>query len=100
MLRQVIDALSPANALMTNPEALRIAVESGGASLADGMQLFMQDFAKGRVSMSDDTAFEVGRKCRDHTRQRGVRERADAARPVRADHHARSSAGTTTSSTA
>ena len=61
VLRQVVDALSPANALVTNPEALRTAVESGGASLAEGMKLFLQDFAKGRVSMSDDTAFEVGR---------------------------------------
>jgi polyhydroxyalkanoate synthase len=61
VLRQVVDALSPANALVTNPEALRTAVESGGASLAEGMKLFLQDLAKGRVSMSDDTAFEVGR---------------------------------------
>jgi polyhydroxyalkanoate synthase subunit PhaC len=61
VLRQVIDALSPANALATNPEALQTAIETGGASLVQGMQIFMQDFAKGRVSMSDDTAFEVGR---------------------------------------
>ena len=61
VLRQVVDALSPANALATNPEALRTAVESGGASLAEGMRLFLQDLAKGRVSMSDDSAFEVGR---------------------------------------
>jgi len=61
VLRQVVDALSPANALITNPEALRTAVESGGASLAEGMRLFVQDLVKGRVSMSDDTAFEVGR---------------------------------------
>ena len=61
VLRQVVDALSPANALMTNPEALRSAVDSGGASLAEGLRLFMQDFAKGRVSMTDDSAFEVGR---------------------------------------
>jgi len=61
VLRQAIDALSPANALLTNPEALQTAVESGGASLAQGMRLFVEDFAKGRVSMTEDTAFEVGR---------------------------------------
>jgi polyhydroxyalkanoate synthase len=61
VLRQVIDALSPANALATNPEALQTAVETGGASLVEGMQLFVQDFSKGRVSMTDDKAFEVGR---------------------------------------
>jgi polyhydroxyalkanoate synthase len=60
-LRQVLDALSPANCLATNPEALQAAVDSGGASLVEGMRLFLQDLAKGRVSMTDDEAFEVGR---------------------------------------
>jgi hypothetical protein len=61
VLRQVIDALSPANYLATNPEALHMALESGGASLVQGMRLFLQDFAKGRVLTTDETAFEVGR---------------------------------------
>jgi polyhydroxyalkanoate synthase len=61
VLRQVVDALSPANCLATNPEALQAALDSGGASLVEGTRLFMEDFAKGRVSMTDDTAFEVGR---------------------------------------
>ena len=61
MLRQVVDALSPANTLATNPEAMQLAVESGGASLMEGMKLFMADLAQGRVSMTDDQAFEVGR---------------------------------------
>ena len=61
VLRQATDALSPGNALLTNPEALQTAVESGGASLAQGLRLFVEDFAKGRISITDDTAFEVGR---------------------------------------
>ncbi|ROZ75312.1 alpha/beta hydrolase [Ramlibacter sp. WS9] len=60
-LRQVLDALSPANCLATNPEALQLALETGGVSLAEGMQQFIQDVAKGRISMTDDQAFEVGR---------------------------------------
>ena len=59
-LRQVADALSPANTLATNPEALQLAVETGGASLIQGLQLFTEDLAKGRISMTDDKAFEVG----------------------------------------
>jgi polyhydroxyalkanoate synthase subunit PhaC len=59
-LRQVIDALSPANTLATNPEALQLAMETGGASLVEGMRLFTEDLAKGRVSMTDEMAFEVG----------------------------------------
>ena len=60
-LKHVQDALSPANYLATNPEALQLALDTGGASLLEGMRLFLQDVAKGRISMTDDQAFEVGR---------------------------------------
>ena len=60
-LRQVIDAMNPANSLATNPEAIQAALDSGGTSLVEGARLFLADVAKGRVSMSDDEAFEVGR---------------------------------------
>jgi polyhydroxyalkanoate synthase subunit PhaC len=60
-LRQVMDALSPANTLVTNPEALQLAMETGGASLVEGLKLFTQDLAQGRIAMTDETAFEVGR---------------------------------------
>jgi len=60
-LRQVADALSPANTLATNPEALQLAMETGGASLIEGLQLFVKDLVQGRIAMTDDTAFEVGR---------------------------------------
>ena len=59
-LRQVLDALSPANCLVTNPEALQTALDTGGASLVEGARLLLADMAKGRVSLSDDQAFEVG----------------------------------------
>lgn len=61
LLRQVVDAASPANCLATNPEAMQTAIDSGGASLTEGLRLFMQDLANGRISMTDDQAFEVGR---------------------------------------
>jgi polyhydroxyalkanoate synthase len=60
-LRQVVDAMSPSNCLATNPEALQTALDSGGASLVEGARLFMADLARGRISMSDDQAFELGR---------------------------------------
>jgi len=60
-LRQVLDTLSPANSLVTNPEALQLAMETGGGSLMEGMRLFTEDLAAGRISMTDSTAFEVGR---------------------------------------
>ena len=61
VLRQLLDALSPANQLATNPEALQLAMETGGKSLVEGLRLFTEDFAAGRISMTDSTAFEVGR---------------------------------------
>ncbi len=60
-LRQVVDAMSPANCLATNPEAMQTALDSGGASLVEGARLFLADLAQGRISMTDNTAFEVGR---------------------------------------
>ena len=59
-LRQVTDALSPANTLVTNPEALEMAIETDGASLVEGLRLFTEDLANGRIAMTDETAFEVG----------------------------------------
>ncbi len=60
-MRQFIDAMSPANFLLTNPEALKLAAETGGASLTEGMALLLKDLGKGRISMTDEAAFEVGR---------------------------------------
>ena len=60
-LRQFTDAVSPANFLLTNPEALELARESNGQSLVEGLRLFFQDLAKGQVSTTDENAFEVGR---------------------------------------
>jgi polyhydroxyalkanoate synthase subunit PhaC len=60
-VRQYIDAMSPANFLASNPEAIQLALETGGQSLVEGMGLFARDLAKGRVSMTDETAFEVGK---------------------------------------
>lgn len=60
LARQFLDAMSPANFLWTNPEALRLAAESGGASLARGLEQLAADLAKGRISMTDESAFRVG----------------------------------------
>jgi polyhydroxyalkanoate synthase len=60
-MRQFIDAMSPSNFLLTNPEALQLAAETGGKSLTEGMNLFFEDMAKGRVSSTDEKAYEVGK---------------------------------------
>jgi poly[(R)-3-hydroxyalkanoate] polymerase subunit PhaC len=59
--RQLIDAMSPANFPWSNPEALKLASDTRGESLARGMQHLAADAAKGMISMTDESAFEIGR---------------------------------------
>jgi polyhydroxyalkanoate synthase len=58
--RQILDALSPSNYLATNPQSLRLAMETGGDSLAAGIKNLIDDIGKGRISMTDEKAFEIG----------------------------------------
>lgn len=59
--RQYIDAISPANFPWSNPEALKLAAETQGESLTRGLRNLTGDLSRGLVSMTDETAFEVGR---------------------------------------
>jgi len=58
--RQFVDAMSPANNPATNPQALKQAFQSGGKTLMHGAELFAADAARGQISMTDETAYEVG----------------------------------------
>ncbi len=63
--RQYIDALSPSNFLLTNPEVLRETVNSGGQNLVKGLNNLLEDLESGdgkqiRVKMTDPSAFQVG----------------------------------------
>ncbi|ENO86250.1 PHA/PHB synthase family protein [Thauera linaloolentis] len=58
--RNWLNAMAPTNFLLTNPVALRKAVESGGASLARGHENFLADLKAGNVRMTDPDDFKVG----------------------------------------
>jgi polyhydroxyalkanoate synthase len=62
--RQFVDAMSPSNFLMTNPEVLRRTVETGGENLLKGLSNLLADLERGkgqlRIRMTDETKFKVG----------------------------------------
>src|SRR5262245_49310699 len=63
--RQYVDALSPSNFLLTNPQVLRETVASRGQNLVRGLNNLLADIEKGggklRISMTDESAFQLGR---------------------------------------
>jgi polyhydroxyalkanoate synthase len=63
--RQFVDALSPSNFLVTNPEVLKATINSNGENLVHGLENMLDDMERGqgnlRISMTDKSAFEVGK---------------------------------------
>ena len=58
--QQFVDAMSPSNYALTNPEVLQATLESGGENLLKGTEHMLEDLARGRMRMTDEDAFEVG----------------------------------------
>jgi polyhydroxyalkanoate synthase len=62
--RQFIDAMSPSNFLLTNPEVLHRTAETGGENLIKGLSNLLSDLERGRgklrIKMTDVEAFDVG----------------------------------------
>ncbi len=59
--RQLVEAMSPANFPLTNPEVLAATRDTGGENLLKGLEHMLADVERGRMRMTDETAFEVGR---------------------------------------
>jgi len=64
-MRQITNALSPTNFVLTNPELLRETFTSNADNLVRGMHMLAEDIEKGggdlKIRQSDASMFEVGR---------------------------------------
>ena len=61
LTKQFVDAISPSNFALTNPDVLNATLENKGENLIKGLENLLQDLEKGRMQMVDESAFEVGR---------------------------------------
>src|SRR5262245_34446518 len=62
--RQFIDAMSPSNFALTNPQVVKATIESKGENLLKGLQNLLTDLERGKgqlaIRQTDMTAFKVG----------------------------------------
>jgi polyhydroxyalkanoate synthase len=64
-VRQIANAISPSNFVLTNPELIRETFASNAENLVRGMQMLAEDIGAGhghlKIRQSDSSMFEVGR---------------------------------------
>jgi len=64
-VRQITNAVSPSNFVLTNPEILRTTLQANAENLVTGMRMLAEDIEAGggtlRIRQSDSSMFEVGR---------------------------------------
>ncbi len=61
LVEQWIESISPSNFLATNPEAQKLIFDTKGESFFNGLENLVQDFQKGKISQTDESAFEIGK---------------------------------------
>ena len=60
-LDNFMSTISPANFMATNPEVQKKFFQTKGKSMVSGIENFLSDISKGKISQTDETAFEVGK---------------------------------------
>ncbi len=58
---QVTNAMSPSNFAFTNPEIIKLTLETNGENLVKGAKQMAEDLKTGKIRQTDFSAFEVGR---------------------------------------
>ena len=59
-ISQWLDAMSPANFLVTNPDAQEKLLKTSGESVVAGLNNLFEDLQKGRITQTDESKFTVG----------------------------------------
>ncbi|MFL6740067.1 MAG: PHA/PHB synthase family protein [Sphingomicrobium sp.] len=59
--RSFVDAMSPSNFALTNPQVLKKTIESRGENLLKGLANMLKDIAAGQLTQTKPGVFEVGR---------------------------------------
>jgi polyhydroxyalkanoate synthase len=59
--RSLVDAMSPSNFALTNPEVLKKTLETRGENLLKGLANMLKDIAAGQLTQTKPGVFEVGR---------------------------------------
>ena len=59
--RSFVDAMSPSNFALTNPQVLKRTIDSRGENLLKGLANMLRDIASGQLTQTRSGAFEVGR---------------------------------------
>ena len=59
--RSFVDAMSPSNFALTNPQVLKRTLETRGENLLKGLANMLKDIAAGQVTQTKPGVFEVGR---------------------------------------
>jgi len=58
---QITNALSPSNFAFTNPEIIKLTLETNGENLVKGAEQMARDMKSGKITQTDFSAYEVGR---------------------------------------
>ncbi|PBB65122.1 class I poly(R)-hydroxyalkanoic acid synthase [Mesorhizobium sp. WSM4312] len=86
-VKQVSNAISPSNFILTNPELFRETVASNGENLVRGMKMLAEDIAAGKgdlkLRQADYSPFEIGRNIATTTGK--VVGRSDVAEIIQYD---------------
>src|SRR6185312_9257867 len=59
--RSLVDAMSPSNFALTNPQVLKRTLETRGENLLKGLANMLRDIAQGQLTQTKPGVFEVGR---------------------------------------